>query len=114
MMAHCAGGLQMALGDIKPKGSFIGLLIGRFFKPMLTGEKQMGKNSPTTPLLKITDEREFSKEKNNFMALLKRMNEGGEASATTHPHAFFGKLTPDEWGQGQYHHLDHHLRQFGV
>ncbi len=114
MLAHCSQGIRMALGDIKPKRSLLGLFIGRFFKGMVTGEIKMGKNSPTSPLFIISDEREFKKEKEILLALLKRMNDGGEQGATTHPNPFFGKLTPSEWGQGQFNHLDHHLRQFGV
>jgi hypothetical protein len=114
MMAHCCQGLRMALGDLKLKRSFLGFLIGRFYKGMVTGAIKMPKNSPTAPAFIITDEREFESEKANILALLKRMHEGGEAGATTHPNPFFGKLTPSEWGQGQFHHLDHHLRQFGV
>jgi Protein of unknown function (DUF1569) len=114
MMAHCAVGIQMALGDVKPKRSLIGILIGGFSKGLLTGEKKLPKNSPTSPVFIITEPKDFDKEKANLLVLLKRMHDGGEAGATTHPNAFFGKLTPTEWGQGQYHHLDHHLRQFGV
>jgi len=30
------------------------------------------------------------------------------------PHPLFGAFTSQQWGQMQYKHLDHHLRQFGV
>ena len=30
------------------------------------------------------------------------------------PHPVFGSFTPEQWGQMQYKHLDHHLRQFNV
>jgi Protein of unknown function (DUF1569) len=114
MMAHCSVGIRMMVGDVKPKRSLIGFLIGRFYKGMLTGAIKMPKNSPTSPAFIITEEKDFLTEKETLMTLLKRMHEGGEAGATTHPNPFFGKLTPSEWGQGQYHHLDHHLRQFGT
>ena len=29
-------------------------------------------------------------------------------------HAFFGKLTGEEWGRLMHKHIDHHLRQFGA
>ena len=29
-------------------------------------------------------------------------------------HAFFGAMTPQDWGVFCYKHFDHHLRQFGV
>jgi Ca2+-binding EF-hand superfamily protein len=31
-----------------------------------------------------------------------------------HPHPAFGSFTKEQWGQLQYKHLDHHLKQFGV
>ncbi len=31
-----------------------------------------------------------------------------------HPHPAFGPFTKEQWGQLQYKHLDHHLKQFGV
>jgi hypothetical protein len=47
-------------------------------------------------------------------ALIDRFAAAGPAGCTTHPHAFFGRLTPDEWAILPYKRLDHHLRQFGV
>ena len=43
-----------------------------------------------------------------------RFVNGGPRVCTTHPHPFFGRLTPAEWAIQQYKHLDHHLRQFGA
>ncbi len=36
----------------------------------------------------------------------------GPSICTTHPHSFFGPLTPSP--SAGHTHLDHHLRQFGV
>ncbi len=36
------------------------------------------------------------------------------AKATKNPHPFLGEFTTNNWGRLLYHHLDHHLRQFGV
>jgi hypothetical protein len=46
--------------------------------------------------------------------LIDRFAAAGPQGCTTHPHAFFGSLTPDEWAILMYKHLDHHLRQFGA
>ena len=46
--------------------------------------------------------------------LIDRFAAAGPKGCTTHPHSFFGPLTPDEWAILMYKHLDHHLRQFGV
>lgn len=43
-----------------------------------------------------------------------RFAAAGPKGCTTHPHTFFGRLTPEEWATLMYKHLDHHLRQFGV
>ena len=54
------------------------------------------------------------REKKRLAALVERFSKGGRAGCTTHPHPFFGALTPDDWGVLTYKHLDHHLRQFGL
>jgi hypothetical protein len=46
--------------------------------------------------------------------LSKKLHEAGEAGTTKHPHGFFGKITPKQWGETQWKHLDHHLRQFSA
>ena len=114
-MAHCTGGLEMALGDSTPPRVLIGRLIGGIIKPMaLKDEVPMRRNSPTAKSLVIHDERELTKEKERLTATIDRFVAGGPAVCTAHPHAFFGKLTPQEWAILMYKHLDHHLRQFGV
>lgn len=115
MLAHCSLATQMALGIHKPQRRLLGRLLGGFFKKdYVASEKPMGKNSPTHPMLVMTDAHEFDKEKTKLLGLVKQFANGGEAACTTHPHSFFGKLTPTEWGISQYKHLDHHLRQFGA
>ena len=114
MLAHCSGGLQMQNGDIKPARVFIGKIIGPFFKSFLTGDKPFKKSSPTAPEILIVNEMDFNKEKERLIGLIGRFQKEGRQGVTTHPHPFFGKLNPDEWGKGAYKHLDHHLQQFGV
>lgn len=48
------------------------------------------------------------------MELITKFSLGGETKVSSHPHPFFGKLTPMEWSVGMYKHLDHHFQQFGV
>ncbi len=114
MLAHCNGAMKIAVGDMKLKRIFIGRLLGGIFKKKFLGEKPLDKNSPTAKQIVIIDEREFEKEKAELLSLVKRFHEGGEKKATTHPHSFFGHLTPKEWGTSQWKHLDHHLSQFGA
>ena len=42
------------------------------------------------------------------------MSMGYEIEKKWNPHPIFGAFTHQQWGQLQYKHLDHHLRQFGV
>jgi transposase InsO family protein len=74
----------------------------------------MRRNSPTTKDLLIHDDRSLESETARLRQLIDRFAKGGPAGCTTHPHSFFGPLTPVEWSALMYKHLDHHLRQFGV
>ena len=114
-LAHCASAMEMALGDLKPPRVLIGRVLGGLVKSFALGDdKPFKRNSPTAPELVIADQREFDVEKQRLSNLINRFVAGGPAACTTHPHAFFGKLTPAQWGVLEYKHLDHHLRQFGV
>ena len=114
MLAHCAVGAQWPTGDVVIKSSPIAF-IGRFFKKSLIhSDKQFGKNSPTAPELTMVDQKDFAKEKAAFIAAVNTLYAGGEKGIKTEKHAFFGKMTPAEWGILNYKHADHHLRQFGV
>jgi hypothetical protein len=114
MLAHCEIGLQTATGEKKLPRIFIGRLLSPFFKSFFFNEKPFSKNSPTDKAFVFTDERDFEAEKKKLLLTLDRFVKGGEANCTSHPHSFFGKLTPAQWGIGLYKHLDHHLRQFGA
>ncbi|HEU4718612.1 MAG TPA: DUF1569 domain-containing protein [Bacteroidia bacterium] len=114
MLAHCSATVEMALGDVVLKRLFIGRIIGPLVKKKFLGEEPFKQGNPTAREFTITDPRDFEKEKQRLLGLMKRLHEGGEAGATKHPHGFFGPLTPAQWGQTQWKHFDHHLRQFGV
>lgn len=114
-VAHLALGLEIAMGDIKPPRTLLGRLIGRFVKPLALGDdRPMQRNAPTVKGQAVTDARDFEAERRRAKALLDRFATGGPPVCTTHPHGFFGRLTPDEWSVLMYKHFDHHLRQFGV
>jgi hypothetical protein len=114
-LAHCSGGIQMALGDIKPPRKAIGIVIGWAIKPLaLRNDGPMRRNSPTMEELIVRDDRDLAAEKERVSVLIDRFASGGPEGCTVHPHSFFGRLTPQEWAILMYKHLDHHLRQFGV
>lgn len=114
MMAHCSAALDMTSGRLVLPRIWFGRLLGPLVKPMYTNEKPFSKNSPTDKKLVFSDPRDFAREQEQLKGKLRQFHEGGEAGCTSHPHPFFGALTPQEWSRGMYKHLDHHLRQFGA
>lgn len=114
MLAHCNVSIETPLGVNFPKRMFLGRIIGGFVKPKVLGEQILDKNTPTVKKYVVTNSRDFETEKTKSLGLIQQFFEGGIAKCSTHPHAFFGKLTPQEWAILQWKHYDHHLRQFGV
>jgi hypothetical protein len=114
-VAHCSAGLEWAIGDRIPPRLLLGRIIGRIVKPMALGnDEPMRRNSPTVKDLVVQDERDLGTERERLCRLIDRFAAAGPKGCTTHPHSFFGPLTPEEWATLMYKHLDHHLRQFGV
>jgi hypothetical protein len=114
-LEHCSRGMEMALGDITPPRVLVGRLLGWIVKPKVMGnDEPLRRNTPTAKELIVKDERDLGTERMRLCGLIDRIAAAGPAACTTHPHAFFGQLTPDEWAILMYKHLDHHLRQFGV
>jgi hypothetical protein len=115
MLAHCSAGLAMAAGEIRPPRVLVGRIIGRAVKRVaLRDEEPMRRNSPTARELIVANCASFESEVSRLGASIDRFAASGPAGCTTHPHPFFGPLTPDEWAILMYKHLDHHLRQFGA
>jgi hypothetical protein len=114
-LAHCSAAVEWAVGDRIPPRMFLGRIMGRIVKPMVFGnDEPMRRNSPTAKDLVVQDERDLGTERGRLRGLLDRFAAAGPNGCTTHPHSFFGRLTPEEWATLMYKHLDHHLRQFGV
>ncbi len=113
--AHCADALEVASGDRNPPRMFIGRVIGWIITPMAIGDdKPMKRNAPTTPDMVIRDQRDVHQECARLCAQIQRFVSAGPTGCTRHPHPFFGTLTPQQWANLQYKHVDHHLRQFGA
>jgi hypothetical protein len=115
VMTHCARGMEMATGELKLPRIFLGRLIGwKIGSIVLRDDKPFGRNSPTAKELVVKDAPDFEAGRARLLASIDRFVAAGPAGCTTHPHAFFGKMTSDQWAILAYKHLDHHLRQFGV
>jgi hypothetical protein len=115
VVAHCAAGIELATGDRISPRLFLGRIVGQIIKPLALGnDEPMRRNSPTINCLVIDGERNLEPERQRLYALIDHFAAAGPTGCTKHPHAFFGKLTPEEWAELMYKHLDHHLRQFGA
>lgn len=114
VLAHLAGGLEMALGDMRPPRVLAGRIFGWIIKPLALGAGSMRRNTPTIPELVIADVCDLDVERRRVSTLIDRFVAAGPAGCTTHPHSFFGRMTPQEWAVLMYKHMDHHLQQFGV
>lgn len=91
----------------------MGFFFGRMAKKKLFGDKPWPQGLPTAPEFKIANDKDFLRERETLIRLVKKFETEGP-NIVSGPHPFFGKLTLDEWGIMGYRHLDHHLRQFGV
>jgi hypothetical protein len=114
MLGHCSAVLEVVTGQKNPPRLFIGRILAPFLRSSFTSDQPFKKNNPTHKTFIVADQRDFDRERNQLVGLVNQFGEGGEAKCTRHPHAFFGPLTPREWGIGMYKHLDHHLKQFGA
>jgi len=113
-MEHTARALEMATGRKPMTQAFIGKAIGWIFKGQFLGEKPFPQNSPTGPTLIIKDEPEFEATRVRLKELIEHFHSLGESGTDGNVHGFFGRLTGKQWGETQYKHVDHHLRQFGI
>lgn len=115
MLAHCRKPLEAAHGNIKGKRPLISYLFGAMAKKQIIANDQaFKKNLPTDKNFIVANPEEFAKEKEALIKQLQLFCEKGAQAITSHPHSFFGKMTPQEWDVLQYKHLDHHLKQFAA
>ena len=114
MMAHCSAWLEIAAGEKTPPRSLMGRIVGRLAKKSILGEAPVRRNMPTMESLIMSGERQFAEEQKRLIDWVGRFSAGGPEQCTTHPHSFFGPMTPVECATMGYKHLDHHLRQFST
>lgn len=114
MMEHIVHVLEMASGKRPMTQSLIGKAIGWAFKGQFVGEKPVPKSSPTVPAFEIKHEPEFAAAKAELKGMLAEFYSLGEKGTDGNIHVFFGAFSGKQWGETQYKHVDHHLRQFGL
>src|SRR4051812_35020741 len=67
MLCHLQGPLEVPLGRHELPKSFMMKLIGPMIRKKILADGPMSKNSPTASTLKITDQRDFNKEKDGLI-----------------------------------------------
>ncbi|MEW7279907.1 DUF1569 domain-containing protein [Aquimarina sp. 2201CG1-2-11] len=112
MLCHCKYPLKIALRNKSPKIK-PNILAKILFKKSMYNNRPWRKNLPTHPSLKITDQKVFDTEKTELLELVSSFYDERNKKEWN-PHPIFGTFTPQQWGQLQYKHLDHHLKQFNV
>ncbi|MFD1171119.1 DUF1569 domain-containing protein [Oceanobacillus picturae] len=114
MLAHCSSFQDIAMGYSLPPRGWLGILVGRFAKNIFYNDKPLAHNMSTISSILITSKKDFEIEREELKQKIITFQKNGPNACTSHPHPFFGNLTPEQWGKGIYKHLDHHLKQFGV
>ena len=112
MVWHCQAPLNIMLQkvDYGLKSNWLAKL---FFKKALYNDKPWRKGLPTVKSFKAKENKDFNTEKEKLEALMVEAYSKKDEQELK-PHPAFGYFTPQQWGQMQYKHLDHHFRQFGV
>ncbi len=114
MLAHCKEAFGVPLSEKPMPRMFLGYLFGWAIKTKLYNDEPWKRNLPTAPQFRITDARDFEKEKQELTGLINKFFTLGPAKTGLFPHPMFGKFSTEQWGKAMYKHLDHHLQQFGV
>ena len=112
MVWHSQFPLKLAIEN-KNRSKKGNALIKFFFKKSLYNDKPWRKNLPTSPVMKTKETKDFETERTILKSLVTQFH-AQKVRTEWQPHPIFGTFTPEQWGQLEYKHLDHHLKQFGV
>jgi hypothetical protein len=114
MVKHCQKPLDVAEGRLKMKRGLLGILFGKMVKKQFLKEGDLKKNMMTAPQFKIEETPHFENEWQLLIGIIKRFGQKGPEVIANKTHPLFGEMTEKEWGEIQYKHLDHHLKQFNA
>ncbi|GAA4458490.1 DUF1569 domain-containing protein [Rurimicrobium arvi] len=116
MLAHCNVTYEMVYEPERHRkpGGIMKWMLRKMVKPKVVGEQPYKQNNPTAPQFIISDQREFSNEKQRLESYLHKTQELGASWFDGRESHSFGALNATEWNNMFYKHLDHHLKQFGV
>lgn len=115
MLVHCSKPIELALGDIEvDKPNWLKRKIFRLIAPTLYNDKPWRQGLPTAKEFVITSTANFNSEREKLKTKIEQISQSKENFEPNKEHPYFGIFTAQQWGQMQYKHLDHHLKQFGV
>ena len=114
MLKHCQLPLKVALGKLQlEKPNAMKRMIFSLFRSSLYNDKPWKKGLPTAKEYVVSEEMDFDKERTKLLTEIEDFH--AKKNQNEWPiHPMFGNFTSVQWGQMQYKHLDHHLRQFGA
>lgn len=115
MLAHCCVTYEYIFEERHDKPNFLmKLILKAFVKNAVVSETPYKHNERTGPAFIIADAKDFEKEKARLITYINKVVEKGESSFNGKKSVSFDELTPTEWNNMMYKHLNHHLTQFGV
>lgn len=114
MVKHCNLVLSASLGTAPRKRALMSYLFRKMAKKQYVYKSIYKKNGYTAPTFIVTSANELNYERTRLVQSIDQFRKAGETAYENRLHAFFGRLTAQEWGMLQYNHLNHHLTQFGV
>lgn len=115
MLAHCCITYEFIYEKTHKKpNKFKALMLNLLVKNIVVNEKPYKINSRTAPEFIISDERDFSKEKQRLIHYINKTQKLGSKHFENKESHSFGPLSSSEWNNMFYKHLDHHLHQFSV
>jgi hypothetical protein len=111
MLCHLSDALRVAVGELPtvPQHSWLSRTFGRLFVVHTPLQPPPGKVM-TAPEMLSSRPADWQTD----LATLKQLAQRVSAGGATAVHPTFGPLTPREWAQLSWKHINHHLRQFGV
>lgn len=89
MLAHCSSFQDIAMGYSLPPRGWLGVLVGRFAKPIFYNDKPLAHNMSTIPSILVTSEKDFEIEREKLKQLIITFQKNGPDTCTSHPHPFF-------------------------
>jgi len=114
MIKHCDLVLSSSLGPGPRKRALMSYLFRKVAKKQYVYRSIYKKNGYTSPAFIVTKGGDLSVNREALIQRINQFRKAGDKEYDNRLHAFFGRLTAQEWGMLQYNHLNHHLTQFGL